>query len=910
MASASFPITAETSPFDNTDRFTAWFINADNNGPVSSVRAELMVIGKFVDSIESIRSLCAVSLMDCTDEGVDISETTKPDKEWLSRPCVLFPQGYEEEIANIRIKGWSIEGPTNFEGSNNQKFQKYVVRGKSKMKQMNLHSDKIRRIFSLTSTENFPMTYIEDVSGFDCDASRTFDLRAYSYFLDGNGHFKSVTQEILSIMSRNNHSSRDVFRALQDTSNDSFGYHSSWNKYSVGFRNYIVRLKSEGLPPVHESWRDHIEYNCIVANHQETNGSNTARRRDGAEGVRYVTKCPWMNWTGTGVQFNVIQCPNNPNLFRRNNTSTNVPVLPLLWGRRNNGGTAVAGAAGSSNRTINAPTNRNNAAIALSGVEENGQVVVSNSNRNEHRVVPVNNSILRNPRVSVTNNNGQDSSSQERRVVTSVDYSQVRVNNETASVGVNTSRQIFRRISRMEDDSTSNQVPPAVHVADGTIDLSNDTSSLERSEEETARKRKNQSDTEETAAKRTLVFGSDETLNCGRLVYLFRDSEDPIDIDRFIAQFDDILKDVETLKQKSLDSLVDLFFIRNGLAASPSEVIRCVLHILLSKQIQWKQDGSLIKWLQRFFTQIIDSKDEGYCTTTFKSFIEMVGALFTSDALTHDTTTEVFHHCLRNVYHSINQKPDNDNEIQGRFPECFDMLLNYVVDRNAKEAAMDLVITIVRSSVRNGMLGGNHLGRVIVCFWTKLDDFAMKWFPVLLDDIHSVIPQEENLVDFLVQLVNMDTGVGSKVLLAESAFRGRVGSIRLVESFCDRAGAISPRHFDSLPGIDLFRHVCSLYEKNSTEFTLNEIGIVLLKIAIISVIDDNTNVDMNIQYLHQLTPQNRDLAKKVKEAFSYFFSAGMFPLRGQHPVRFTEETALIKCLMQQVSGRFVTDRQE
>jgi hypothetical protein len=119
-----------------------------------------------------------------------------------------------------------------------------------------------------------------------------------------------------------------------------------------------------------------------------------------------------------------------------------------------------------------------------------------------------------------------------------------------------------------------------------------------------------------------------------------------------------------------------------------------------------------------------------------------------------------------------------------------------------------------------------------------------------------------------------------------------------------------PRHFDSLPGIDLFRHVCSLYEKNSNEFTLDEIGIVLLKIAIISVIDDNTNVDMNIQYLHQLTPQNRDLAKKVKEAFSYFFSAGMFPLRGQHPVRFTEETALIQCLMQQVSGRFVTDRQE
>jgi hypothetical protein len=45
--------------------------------------------------------------------------------------------------------------------------------------------------------------------------------------------------------------------------------------------------------------------------------------------------------------------------------------------------------------------------------------------------------------VPPTNNNGQDSSSQEQRVVTSVDHSQVCVDNKTALVGVDTCRQIF-----------------------------------------------------------------------------------------------------------------------------------------------------------------------------------------------------------------------------------------------------------------------------------------------------------------------------------------------------------------------------------------------------------------------------------------------------------------------------------
>jgi hypothetical protein len=44
-----------------------------------------------------------------------------------------------------------------------------------------------------------------------------------------------------------------------------------------------------------------------------------------------------------------------------------------------------------------------------------------------------------------------------------------------------------------------------------------------------------------------------------RLVFLFWDSEDPIQKQRFTDQFDFILKDVETLSQKSLDLLLDLF---------------------------------------------------------------------------------------------------------------------------------------------------------------------------------------------------------------------------------------------------------------------------------------------------------------------------------------------------------------
>lgn len=132
--------------------------------------------------------------------------------------------------------------------------------------------------------------------------------------------------------------------------------------------------------------------------------------------------------------------------------------------------------------------------------------------------------------------------------------------------------------------------------------------------------------------------------------------------------------------------------------------------------------------------------------------------------------------------------------------------------------------------------------------------------------------------------------------------------MKVIERFCDTAATIRPRNSNSFPDVALFRHVFGLYEKDPFSFTMDQIGRTLLKISIMSMMEDNMVVEMNVEFVHQLRG-NEKLVKNVCEVFGLFLSDGLYTKSGD-VIKVAEKTMRLEYLIREVSVRFTPQQQQ